>query len=232
MLKAGYFPHSNDVDNLEIPAQREHLMQSNHKLERANRQSKCSAETLKYASDYYHSGKGKMSQKKYFASLSPDKKRARAERTNDWKRRHKDRMSLLRWASNCKARVRKKNPGVASISAWEFIGCNVVELQAHVEGMFREGIGWHNRNEWEIDHIRPLCEFDLTDIEQVKQCLHYSNVQILITGPHLDKAKQESRAFMDKLVREYWQERGIGEYPGFSKAWYEFTKFRALRRKL
>lgn len=126
----------------------------------------------------------------------------------------------------------EENPGVASISAWDFIGCNVVELQAHIEGMFREGIGWHNRNEWEIDHIRPLCEFDLTDIEQVKQCLHYSNAQILIIGPHLDKAKQETRSFMDKLAREYWQERGIGEYPGFTKAWNDFTKFRALRKAL
>ena len=212
-------------------------MQSHHKLERANRPSKCSAEILKYASDYYHSGKGKISQKKYFASLSPDEKRARAERTNDWKRRHKDRMSLSRWASNCKARVRKKNPAAHSVSAWEFIGCNVVELQAHVEGMFRDGIGWHNREQWDLDHIRPLCEFDLTDIQQVKQCLHYSNVQILIIGPHLDKAKQESRAFMDKLAREHWLAHGwrehcSTEYPGFAKAWHDLTKFRALHRKL
>ena len=168
--------------------------------------------------------------------MTPEKREEwrlmRLKQARAWKARNQIRITLSRFSANCKARVKKKNPGIEHIEPWELIGCNVVEMQAHIEGMFREGIGWHNRNEWELDHIRPLCEFDLTDIEQVKQCLHYSNVQILITGPHLDKAKQESRAFMDKLVREYWQERGIGEYPGFSKAWYEFTKFRALRRKL
>jgi hypothetical protein len=207
-------------------------MQTHHKLEMAARPNKCSAEFLKQCSDNYHKGGGKERQRLWIARMTPEQRERKAAASRAWKERNTVRMSLLRWASNCKERVRKKNPGVASISAWEFIGCNVVELQAHVDGMFREGIGWHNRNEWELDHIRPLCEFDLTDIEQVKQCLHYSNVQILITGPHWDKAKQESRAFMDKLAREYWQELRGGEYPGFSKAWYEFTKFRALRRKL
>jgi hypothetical protein len=57
-------------------------------------------------------------------------------------------------------------------------------------------------------------------------------VQILIIGPHWDKARQESRAFMDKLASEYWHELRGGEYPGFAKAWHDFTKFRALRKAL
>lgn len=198
----------------------------------AARPNKCSAEFLKQCSDNYHKGGGKERQRLWIARMTPEQRERKAAASRAWKERNTVRMSLSRWASNCKARVRKKNPGVASISAWDFIGCNVVELQAHVEGMFREGIGWHNRNEWELDHIRPLCEFDLTDIEQVKQSLHYSNVQILIIGPHLDKAKQETRSFMDKLAREYWQELRGGEYPGFAKAWHDFTKFRALRKAL
>jgi hypothetical protein len=207
-------------------------MQTHHKIEMAARPNKCSAEFLKQCSDNYHKGGGKERQRLWIARMTPEQRERKAAASRAWKERNTVRMSLSRWASNCKERVRKKNPGVASISAWEFIGCNVVELQAYVEGMFREGIGWHNRNEWELDHIRPLCEFDLTDIEQVKQCLHYSNVQILITGPHLDKARQESRAFMDKLAREYWQGLRGGEYPGFAKAWHDFTKFRALRKAL
>jgi hypothetical protein len=207
-------------------------MQTHHKIEMAARPNKCSAEFLKQCSDNYHKGGGKERQRLWIARMTPEQRERKAAASRAWKERNTVRMSLSRWASNCKERVRKKNPGVASISAWEFIGCNVVELQAHVEGMFREGIGWHNRNEWELDHIRPLCEFELTDIEQVKECLHYSNVQILITGPHLDKARQESRAFMDKLAREYWQELRGGEYPGFAKAWHDFTKFRALRKAL
>ena len=202
----------------------------------AARPNRCSAEFLKQCSDNYHKGGGKERQRLWIARMTPEQKERKAAASRAWKERNAVRMSLSRWASNCKERVRKKNPAASSVSAWEFIGCNVVELQTHVEGMFRDGIGWNNREQWELDHIRPLCEFDLTDIEQVKECLHYSNVQILIIGPHLDKAKQESRAFMDKLAREHWLAHGwrehcSTEYPGFAKAWHEFTKFRALHRK-
>ena len=203
----------------------------------AARPNRCSAEFLKQCSDNYHKGGGKERQRLWIARMTPEQKERKAAASRAWKERNAVRMSLSRWASNCKERVRKKNPAASSVSAWEFIGCNVVELQTHVEGMFRDGIGWHNREQWELDHIRPLCEFDLTDIEQVKKCLHYSNVQILIIGPHLDKAKQEGLAFMDKLAREHWLAHGwrehcSTEYPGFAKAWHEFTKFRALHRKL
>ena len=211
-------------------------MQTHHKLEMAARPNKCSAEFLKQCSDNYHKGGGKERQRLWIARMTPEQKERKAAASRAWKERNAVRMSRSRWASNCKERVRKKNPAASIVSAWEFIGCNVVELQTHVEGMFRDGIGWHNREQWDIDHIRPLCEFDLTDIEQVKQCLHYSNVQILLTGVHLDKAKQESRAFMDKLAREHWLAHGwrehcSTEYPGFAKAWHEFIKFRALHRK-
>ena len=211
-------------------------MRTHHKLEMAARPNRCSAEFLKQCSDNYHKRGGKERQRLWIARMTPEQKERKAAASRAWKERNAVRMSLSRWASNCKERVRKKNPAASSVSAWEFIGCNVVELQTHVEGMFRDGIGWHNREQWDLDHIRPLCEFDLTDIQQVKQCLHYSNVQILLTGVHLDKAKQESRAFMDKLAREHWLAHGwrehcSTEYPGFAKAWHEFIKFRALHRK-
>jgi hypothetical protein len=205
-------------------------MQAHHKLEMAMRPNKCSPEVLKYCSDYYHSGRGKITQKKYLSSLSPEEKRARLDKTNAWKRRNVVRIGLLRWATSCKGRAAKKNPGIANVEPWALIGCNVVEFQSHVESMFRDGIGWHNRKEWELDHIRPLCEFDLTDMAQVRECLHYSNVQILVTGPHWEKAKSESRAFMEKIAREHWIAHESGDYPEFKTAWMALTKFRAARR--
>jgi hypothetical protein len=211
-------------------------MQKHHKIELALRPNKTDAALLEAQARYYHQGGGKQKQRERILRMTPEKREEwrlmRLEQARAWKARNQIRVKLSRFSANCKARVKKKNPGIEHIEPWELIGCNVVEMQAHIEGMFREGIGWHNRNEWELDHIRPLCEFDLTDIEQVKQCLHYSNVQILIIGPHWDKARQESRAFMDKLAREYWQELRGGEYPGFAKAWNDFTKFRALRKAL
>jgi hypothetical protein len=39
---------------------------------------------------------------------------------------------------------------------------------------------WKNHGElWEIDHIKPCAAFDLTDINQQKECFNYINTQPL-----------------------------------------------------
>jgi hypothetical protein len=41
-------------------------------------------------------------------------------------------------------------------------------------------MNWDNHGIiWEIDHIKPCASFDLSDIEQQKQCFHYTNLQPL-----------------------------------------------------
>jgi len=48
---------------------------------------------------------------------------------------------------------------------------------------------WENHGEiWEIDHIKPCNSFDLTDIEQQKQCFHYTNLQPLFKTSKLAKS--------------------------------------------
>jgi hypothetical protein len=71
------------------------------------------------------------------------------------------------------------------------LGCSVPELRQHLEGLFQEGMSWENwsRYGWHIDHIRPLCTFDLTDYEQVKIACHFSNLQPLWAEENLRKSK-------------------------------------------
>ena len=40
-------------------------------------------------------------------------------------------------------------------------------------------MSWDNRNQWHVDHIKPLCAFDLTDPEEQAAAFHYSNLQPL-----------------------------------------------------
>ncbi len=44
----------------------------------------------------------------------------------------------------------------------DLIGCSVPDLMRHLEKQFREGMSWDNYGEWVIDHIIPICHFDLT----------------------------------------------------------------------
>jgi hypothetical protein len=61
------------------------------------------------------------------------------------------------------------------------IGCPKAELRAHFERMFRSGMSWENYGAegWEIDHIKPISAFDLTDPAQQAACFHFSNLQPL-----------------------------------------------------
>jgi hypothetical protein len=43
---------------------------------------------------------------------------------------------------------------------------------------------------WHIDHIKPCCTFDLTDLEQQKQCFHYTNLRPLWAKDNLRRPKR------------------------------------------
>lgn len=67
-----------------------------------------------------------------------------------------------------------------TISFKELIECTDVELFFRFEAMFKDGMHEGNYGtEWEIDHIRPICSFDLTKEEDLRKCFHYSNLQPL-----------------------------------------------------
>ena len=60
------------------------------------------------------------------------------------------------------------------------IGCSIEECKAYLEKQFYPEMSWKNHGIiWEIDHIKPCASFDLTNIEQQKECFHYTNLQPL-----------------------------------------------------
>ena len=71
----------------------------------------------------------------------------------------------------------------------ELIGCTVAELWLHLESKFEPGMTRenHGRFGWHIDHKKPCCAFDLSDLEQQKICFHYSNLQPLWAKDNLEK---------------------------------------------
>lgn len=75
------------------------------------------------------------------------------------------------------------------------IGCSRDELITHLESKFTEGMNWGNRGKkrgmWQIDHIKPYTDFDLTDHEQVKICVHYTNLQPLWGRDNIIKSNKK-----------------------------------------
>lgn len=66
-------------------------------------------------------------------------------------------------------------------SAIRDLGCSVPAFKAWIEGQFHPWMTWENWGvtTWHLDHIIPLSSFDLSDPEQFKRAMHYSNYQPL-----------------------------------------------------
>lgn len=80
----------------------------------------------------------------------------------------------------CRNALRKQG---AESSVTKYLGCSVEEFRDYIlshENAVNSGFTFENYGkEWEVDHIRPLASFDLSDKDQVAAAFHYSNCQPL-----------------------------------------------------
>jgi hypothetical protein len=72
-----------------------------------------------------------------------------------------------------------------------YLGCTVPELKNYLNSMFQLGMSWDNYGDWHIDHIKPLCSFDLTSEEEIKKACHYTNLRPLWAKDNIEKSKED-----------------------------------------
>lgn len=77
-------------------------------------------------------------------------------------------------------------------SAVRELGCTGYELKQYLESKFQAGMTWDNWSQkgWHVDHIKPLSSFDLSNPEQFKQAVHYTNLQPLWAKDNLKKSNK------------------------------------------
>jgi hypothetical protein len=76
--------------------------------------------------------------------------------------------------------VLKKNVTFKTSNIIKLLGCSLNDLKYYIETQFKPEMNWDNHGTyWEVDHILPCDSFNLIDIEQQKQCFHYTNLQPL-----------------------------------------------------
>jgi|694.fasta_scaffold91797_6 hypothetical protein len=72
----------------------------------------------------------------------------------------------------------------------ELTGCSIDELKIYLESKFTKGMSWDNYGQWHVDHIRPCILYDLRDIDQQKECFHFSNLQPLWAKDNISKGSK------------------------------------------
>lgn len=98
-----------------------------------------------------------------------------------------------RLAKNLRSRLHNAmRGGPKSTSAIRHLGCSIPELRAHLEARFTQEMNWDNYGiVWEIDHVRPLANYDLSNPEIAMQLCHYTNLQPLLVLENKRKSNKE-----------------------------------------
>ncbi len=148
--------------------------------------------------DHYRRNKERIrenARKNYHADPELARAKNRAKRKNDQYRkmareyaaRRRETDDNYRIMSRLRARLysltrRRQAPKLES--CLKLVGCSIDFLRGYLEARFTEGMTWKNI---EIDHHIPCAEFDLRDLDQQKQCFHFSNLRPMWRADNLRK---------------------------------------------
>lgn len=77
-------------------------------------------------------------------------------------------------------------------SAVKDLGCSVEKFKLWIEMHWSKEMSWDNYGQkgWHIDHITPLCQFDLTDSYQFIKASHFTNLQPLWAEDNYSKNRK------------------------------------------
>lgn len=79
-------------------------------------------------------------------------------------------------------------------SILEYLDCSLDEVKIHIESQFSSDMNWDNHGKiWDIDHIEPLCSFDLTDEAQIRKATRKANLRPLTKQLNLLKSKEDRK---------------------------------------
>lgn len=86
----------------------------------------------------------------------------------------------------------------------KLLGCSYAEYKIHIESLFTVGMTWEKvfNGEIEIDHIKPVCSFDLRDTEQQRICFNYTNTQPLWAEDNVKKCNEDRKLSIRKQLKQ------------------------------
>jgi len=85
--------------------------------------------------------------------------------------------------------------------SWEeLVGYSLIELKQHLESKFLDGMTWSNCGDWHLDHIKPICAFDITSYacDDFKACWSLSNLRPIWAIDNLRKSALDRKMTIKK----------------------------------
>ncbi len=87
-------------------------------------------------------------------------------------------------------------------TTFEYLGCSISYLVEHLEKQFTPDMNWDEfkKGDIHIDHISPLCEYDLTKEENLYKVCNYTNLRPLWWEDNLTKTTQDKKLSIHKKI--------------------------------
>jgi hypothetical protein len=89
-------------------------------------------------------------------------------------------------------------------STMNYIGCNIQYLREWFEYNFTKEMNWDNYGSyWSIDHIIPVCKFDLTNEDEKLKCWNWSNlmpVTVKFNSSKKDIDSNQVNYILEKII--------------------------------
>jgi hypothetical protein len=116
----------------------------------------------------------------------------------DQRRRHRERNKnnpIFKTQRNIRKRLKKQlDKGFKIGQTSEMLGCSLLDFKSYIESQFTESMNWDNYGSyWHIDHIKPVCSFDLTQPNIARQVNHYTNLRPLKAEDNIKKSLEDSK---------------------------------------
>ena len=114
----------------------------------------------------------------------------------EWKKRDSNASKFHNIGHLLRARLRAAIRGKQKTgSAVRDLGCSIEWFMAYIAAKFEDGMNWDNHGKvWQLDHIKPVKDFDLTKREQFLEACHFTNLQPLAIASHREKSAMEAKA--------------------------------------
>ena len=119
-----------------------------------------------------------------YYKLNPNK-RPKRKKEKSLEKYYKNKVNM-----NFSRRMRKSLNSLKNGMSWEsLVGYTIIDLKEHLEKQFTDGMTWENYGEWHIDHVKPICKFNINsvDCEDFKTCWSLDNLQPLWAIDNLKK---------------------------------------------
>lgn len=140
--------------------------------------------------------------KDWWENRSEEQKQVKAEYNRKWK--NKRYASNVGYKLRCivSTAVRRSLLNEKDDSIRNILGYTIQELKEHLEAQFEDWMNWDNlgltakelKQTWQIDHIRPVNTFNITDIycKDFKQCWALENLRPLDSYINASRPKDGS----------------------------------------